>query len=552
MTSSPPPDAAAGRLPSTRATDPLESAAWQGAGIAAAVAAIAALHWNNDGLWYQGDAPRHAANGLFIWDWLMSLPANPLSFALSYYARYPVIAPVAYPPLFYALEAVSFGLFGPSPYVAKALVLGFAALLGVYLMLWGRRWIAPMAGWAGVSVILLPGIVRYSNAVLLNVPGTAIGLAALYHLRGWIDTARPREASLFTLLTVLAILTYYPAALVLPVGAVWALGARRGALSPSIFVVPGLLLVAMLLLSSLTPVHLARHAPVPARLLNPRFWVYYYDQVSGLVSAPWLALASIGVLAALVGAKRRMELLFLWSGAATIVVCLVTLPSMSDRYALILTPLIVLSGFLAIAAGADRLGRWRRAGTAASIVVVLIWSGQAALRAAVPNVTGVRDVAAYLREHAPADAVLYSGRHDGVFGFYVRAGDPDFARRVVLSNKLLYRYEQNEKFHWIETPHVSSPEDVAPLLQRECGCRWVAVELGGEHLLTVTEHHLRRALQGPAFERVRSFPAEGRGMTRIDLYRFLLPSQNGRTIDLSFPSFSARVFKDVEPIRGRR
>jgi len=36
-----------------------------------------------------------------------------------------------------------------------------------------------MAGWAGVSVILLPGIVRYSNAVLLNVPGTAIGLAVL-------------------------------------------------------------------------------------------------------------------------------------------------------------------------------------------------------------------------------------------------------------------------------------------------------------------------------------------------------------------------------------
>jgi len=99
------------------------------------------LHWDNDGLWY-GDAPRHAANGLFWKDYLLSLSLNPRNYALSYHARYPVIAPTTYPPAFYLLEAVVFGVFGPSPYIAKGLVLGFALIAGLYTTAWCHRWIS--------------------------------------------------------------------------------------------------------------------------------------------------------------------------------------------------------------------------------------------------------------------------------------------------------------------------------------------------------------------------------------------------------------------------
>ena len=80
------------------------------------------LHRTNDGLWLQGDAPRHAATGLFVLDLLRESPSSPLDFALSYYARYPIIVPMVYPPLFYALEAVAFEVMTPSAYVAKGLV----------------------------------------------------------------------------------------------------------------------------------------------------------------------------------------------------------------------------------------------------------------------------------------------------------------------------------------------------------------------------------------------------------------------------------------------
>src|SRR5215471_3483680 len=99
-----------------------KSLTWQVAGLLLVCGYVFWLHWDNDGLWFQGDSPRHAANGLFWWDFLTSLPVNPKEFALSYYARYPVIHPTTYPPLFYIVEGLSFFLFGASPYVAKALV----------------------------------------------------------------------------------------------------------------------------------------------------------------------------------------------------------------------------------------------------------------------------------------------------------------------------------------------------------------------------------------------------------------------------------------------
>ena len=50
------------------------------------------LHYPNDGLW-SPDASRHAANGLFWKDFLQSPTLQIKDYALSYFARYPVIKP---------------------------------------------------------------------------------------------------------------------------------------------------------------------------------------------------------------------------------------------------------------------------------------------------------------------------------------------------------------------------------------------------------------------------------------------------------------------------
>src|SRR5260370_24097496 len=97
---------------------------WQSAGVLAAFQYFLHMARDNNGLWYQGDSSIHGTNGLFWSDFLSNLPRSPAHFALSYYARFPSINPIGYPPFFYILEAIGYRLFGPSPFVGKAIVMG--------------------------------------------------------------------------------------------------------------------------------------------------------------------------------------------------------------------------------------------------------------------------------------------------------------------------------------------------------------------------------------------------------------------------------------------
>ena len=199
------------------------------AAVVVAFAALAVLHAGNDGLWF-GDAPLHAGSGFFWWDLLATTPGHPVDYAVRYFARYPIVQPTTYPPLFYLVEGAAFAVAGASPTVAKLLVLPCGMVIGVYTVLWGRRWIGEAAGWTGVFLAFVPGILTWSNAVMLNVPATALGLAAFYHFRRWLDTGAIRQAALGAALMAAVMLTYYPGAVVL--GPMAALAAIRCTLFP--------------------------------------------------------------------------------------------------------------------------------------------------------------------------------------------------------------------------------------------------------------------------------------------------------------------------------
>lgn len=519
----------------------------QVAAVLAATVLVGAWHWQNDGLWFQGDAPRHAATGLFLWDLLTTLPGQPLDYALSYFARYPVLVLGAYPPLFHIAEALAFGLFGPSPWVARILVLACSGLAGVYVLLWGRRWIGPLAGWAGACTVLLPGFVRYSNVVLLNVPATALGLASLYHFQAWLAEDRARDRLAFVAYAVAAVLTYYPGGIVLPVSVAWLLLSTRLARGRFLLMLSGALVVGVVALAFAVPDHLLRHVPSLSVFTSAITWTFYGARVPAVVGLPWLALALVGAGTGLVSRVHRSATLRLVVALAGVVVCLALLPARDERYALLLGPVLVLTAFVAIVAVVDRSGRHQGLMATAVLAAVLTASVQAARGTHVPRVTGIDEAARYLRTNGPSDAVLYSGTYDGIFTFYVRAMDPRFERRVALSGRVLYQYRQAVDFTWVETPHVTTPDEVVSRV-RALGCRWVAIEVGGDESLPMTERLLRRALDGPAFERVASFPVTARPVTRIDLYRINGPLEPAPPMDLMFPSFSSRVFRGVQPV----
>lgn len=537
------------RMSPTRLVD----SAWlQGLGVVCATLAIALLHWDNDGLWFQGDAPRHAVTGLLFRDLLATWPAQPLDFALGYFARYPALVLGAYPPLFHLVEGAGFLVFGTSPYVAKALVLVGTVALGGFTAAWGRRSIAPLAGWAGPCVVLTPIVVELSNAVLLNVPSAALGVAALYYGQIWLENPRTSARWRLAGFGAAATATYLPGAIVLPMAGAWVVMSGAFARLRAIWL-PALLLVAAVAATAVVlPDHFARQGPGLSRLFDGDGWTYYGTVVPRRIGRAWSLLALAGLVLGVATPRLRTATIRLAVALGVGLVCLVVLPARDLRYGTIGAPLVVLLAFVALVRLVELLRpRWQA--TAASLCLVgllaLGWRGAAATP--LTHIEGIDGVAAYLRDHGPTDSVLYSGVYDGVFTFYVRHFDPRFERRVVLANRFLAELRQGADFEWRETLKVSAAADVAPRLRAECGCRFVAIERGGDWI-TAADRLLADAVTGPDFTLVRSFPVRAGAVSRVDVYRVTGEVAPAPVMDLSFPSFSARVFRAVAPVATRR
>ena len=507
---------------------------------------LCGLHWRNDGLWYP-DAARHAANGLFWHDFLRLPSLDPHGYAMSYYARYPVIGPTTYPPVFYLLEAGAFAVLGPSPYVGKGLVLVLALMLGLYTMAWARRWIGPGAGWAGALVLLLPGVFLWSQGVMLNVPALALSTAALYHARRWLESP-PQQVAwkhlyLSAALGVLAVLTYLLSIVLVLVAAVWLLLLRRWGLlgrwrtwaALAAAAVPLGLWAIIILMYERSRLDWMVSSGSAALHVHRWHWRFYLNALPSLVGRTVLALAVAGLVCGLLIRSRRREAAILLSWGLVCLAYYAYVPMREGRYLLSICPVAACLAALAVQSAAEflaALGRRRAWAAAVSLVLGLGVSGTLAALAArisVPSVNLVGTVAQYVREVAPAQTVLYEGRKFGVFIFHVRANDPGFRSRVVPGCKLLY-----VDSWWDRVKNLaSSPDAVVRLLRDRGGCRWLVVEDPDAALAPQAARYLQEALKGPDFELVRSFPAE-RPVPRLSVYRLRGPVDPVQVVDMPF------------------
>ena len=529
----------------------VRSRACQVAVVALAFLTIAALHRQNDGLWFQGDSPRHAMNGLFWWDLLTTLPRDPVEFAVRYYARYPAINPATYPPLFYFVEGLTFAAFGPSPQVAKFIVLLFGVMAGVYTMAWARRWIGPVAGWAGPFLAFMPGIVLWTNSVMLNIPAAALGLAVLYHFRRWSETARVTQLVLTLLFAAAVVLTYYQGGIVLCICAGWAaLRWREFRLNRrALWIAAGALcaIAPVAIAITLAPVQTARHLPTLALLTKSSTWTFYWTTLPDVTGRPALVAGVAGLIAGFFTARWRTDAAYLAIWITALIVGLSLLPAKDPRYVLLSAPAFVLAAAIGLAVAVPHLGARRPEWQAAALAAGLAAGFWSAARVQVPQVSGFREIATYLQEQAPRDAVLYDGQYDGLFGFYVRASDPHFERRVALGSKLLYQDGPASTFTPVQKSNVASTQDVVNLLRTRSGCRWVAIEVT-RNPGSIGRRLLREAVARPEFELIRSFPITGAGERRVDLYRSVIAVDPIAAVDLGFPSFTNREFLHIVPI----
>ena len=522
--------------------------------VVAAWVYVVALHWQNDGLWYQGDAPRHAANGLFWWDFLSRLPVNPLEFALSYYARYPVINPTQYPPVFYILEGAAFAVFGASPFVAKALVLCSTLGAGLYMLAWLRRWTLLAAGWAAALLILQPAVVGYSHAVMLNVPSMALTLAALYHARRWLDASPSRHLYLAVTFTVLAVLTYVTSALLVLVMLCWVVVERRWTAlltrrAIAAWIGGGLLVLPWVVIASMWMAPAVRFTlanPRPA--LSSARWMFYLEALPHLFAFTLLVVAAIGIVGGILDSRWRHESIVatLWAG-----LCYIALSSIGpreDRYLLITAPALVILAVLGVIVVVSRLPMPRIIGTKGAITLAALalvaGHGVRAHSMFLPFVDGFQDVVRFFEREAPRERILYDGPFNGSFSFYMRAGDPGFMRAVVTGHKLLYPSAILPRRRFTE--RATSPAEALAILRQECDCRWVVIETSGASEATLAARHLRAAVAGPEFRPVTSYVLRGNTPIRLDVYRLLdAPTPRGE-VEVRLPNLGEFRRRPIE------
>jgi hypothetical protein len=566
----------------------------------AAWAYLCSLHWDNDGLWFQGDSSRHAANGIFWKDFLLSGSLDPKGYALSYYARYPVIQPVAYPPAFYLLEGAAFAVFGPSPYVAKGLVLAFALLAGLYTTAWLRRWVAAEAGWLGALVLLLPGMVRWSHAIMLNVPAFALTLGALYHARCWMDnpatfssaddargqSGNSRHLYYAAALGLLAVLTYYQAAVVVFIVVAWLVALRRWDLlrSPRALVLAALcalvVLPCALVAIRWAPMHVGFVTSPASRLAKVWSWTYYPTHLSELFHPYLIALAGSGIIAGILSRRWRRETLLLLVWLTVVYLFFSYILARESRYVLLLsTPLVCLVGILIFAvaeavAGLCKLGPGAVKATALTAVTVLL-AVQSWLAADVPveSVARFPDVVKVLEQVAPDEPMLYDGNYQGVFTFYLLADDPEYRRRVVRAPDLLAglparapRLVAANTVGLLASspaygpllgaaalpPGSDGPRQVLQAIQARSGCRWIVVEEGRPPAPGSTAAALRAVLRGPEFDLVRSFRVVAPGTGRVDVYHARIPVAPTEEVELSLVDMGTQAHYRIRPIPSRR
>lgn len=508
---------------------------WRGQALLLVAAWLVAcgLFWTNDGLWFQGDAPRHALNGLFYRDFATEGWRDPQGYAEQYYARYPAICPTYYPPLFYLLEAAVYAVVGPQWWVGKALSMVTGLVAGGYMLAWLRRWVSESSGWLAGLLVWMPGMAEWMNAAMLNVPASALGLGALYHLRRAMEMEdrreEGREVSWAFALAAGGILTHPVAAVVVVIGLAWILTLRRWTILGNLRVWVAVFLVAL----AIVPVFyvLYRFGDRLDQVLQTKInWsptdkIWFYPKsLFRLCGAVALLAAGFGAMVGLWSRRWRREvvLVAVWLGVFYLAMTFIW--AKSARYALVLCPATVVLVAILLEVTRERARRvvserqawWLASGISSAIALSMLMT---LLRIPSQDVSIIREVADYMKQIAPREPVFYRGRHDGVFTFYLRLDDLGRERQVVPVASWL-----QEKMGPVPQPFVVDDRSLEFTRKSmlESGVRWLIQDrpvIAGQSVTSPTQPNVRGLTARPGFRLVRTFQNERPPYIRFEVYQ---------------------------------
>jgi len=453
---------------------------------------------------YNVDEAQHAVTGLFVADALHDLPLrHPVQYAYRYYAQYPAVAILHWPPLFYLFEGLSFMLFGPSVVSARITVIAFAVLLLYqWFLLVEELQDAYTAGICTAVLGLLPTMLVFEKTIMLEIPSLALSVGVIRYWIQYLEEGRRRSLYLFGLWLVAALLckqttVYLLLFCLLSVLATkkWDRVFRRDLyfVAGMVAVLAGPFLVMMLLLQGNAVANdLSSH-----RMSGIERVTYYARTLPATFSIALLVLAGLGLLL-----SRK------WNtrGQATMMVCWIAAGYITfsffgqreSRFAIYwFPPLVYFAVGLVVQFFQQPRVRLAMRGVAllmVAMVAVPAWSQQR------PYISGYKDVASQLVKQYHAGIVLFDGRVPGNFIFYMRALDPK--RHFVVLRKTLYADDIRPGQNSEELLH--NREQLADVFRRD-GVRFVVVS-ENTPLRFGVQRVLREELQSDQFQLLGRFP----------------------------------------------
>lgn len=482
--------------------------------------------------WWTDEA-RHAMGGVFVADAVRDWPvADPMGYALRYFAQYPALALNWYLPGFYAVEAVAFSIFGASQPVARALVFLFC-IVGVSVWYaWLRRGWGTAAAFLAVAAWVTPPVWNlWARSVMLEAPVVTMLVVSVWAFDRYLAAPSHARSVAVGLSLAGALLIKHTAAFMLPALLLYAIATparhalwRREA-------IPGVIIVAAALL--IDTVHALKFgsqalssifSEIPPESGAVTRWSIerwtLFPKTLWATWGPFMTLLSLaGALLPSRGRERQLPMVYAWVLCWYVAVTLVLGGPNAARYTMYVFPALGL-----LAARPVFWLRDRTSVMAAAVVVVALGVGSNLWRtvnAPVPQVDGYRAVAAFVHATGTRAPILYAGKHDGNFIFDLRGLDPGREHVVLRADKLLLSLAVH-KYYGMQS-HVRSDEDVKAMIARY-GVQYIVLE--SPDILKLKEFEmLRRVLNDArAFEQVAVLPVSASGgadgPSRVEVYRF--------------------------------
>ncbi len=440
----------------------------------------------DDGAFYWSDSPRHALNGVFVKDLLLGMPLNdPAGYAYRYYAQYPALTILFYPPLFYFLSAPFYMLLGVSHEVALLVVALHYVALGLGCFRLARFWLDNWAAMAvALTILFLPEVAFWGRQVMLEVPAYAFlvwsAVAFVAYLRG----ARVSHLYWAAALLVLAMYTKISVGFAGLVYLVMLLqrDGRRIFLNRHHYFIALLAAVSLAPLAVLTLKFgqanlqsVTGVADAVASRADVAGWVWYLRQIP--FQTGWLvtALALLGGLMMLLpSVRRRVPFQGAWFWALWFVVGYLFFSSIDLKEARHSLFLLLPVVFLAVHGIVCSLPT--RFVAPALAVMVVATAGHTWWLRPVYYVDGYAETAAFLAKHAPPDSVvLFSGYRDGSFVFNMRAREDRRDLSVLRADKILLSVAVRRELGVEEKP--ISEAQLAQLIN-DSGVHYVVMQPG--------------------------------------------------------------------------